>query len=236
MTGGTVAAVLPLFNEGAVIGELVRRMPPQVAQTFVIDDGSDDDGPAAAGGAGATVIRLGRRSGVGAAIRAGLLAAMAAGHGTVVVLAANGKDDPAEIPTLLAALAGGLDYVQGSRFLLGGSHRNLPLARLLMIRTYTLLFGALVGRQGTDVTNGFRAYRLALLADRRIDIQQPWLDHYELEYYIHYKALTLGYRTGEVGVSKTYPATRRPYSKIRPVLDWWSIIRPLVLLRLGLRR
>jgi hypothetical protein len=105
-----------------------------------------------------------------------------------------------------------------------------------MIKGYPLVFRILIRRAGTDVTNGFRAYRLALLDDPRIDITQAWLDHYELEYHIHYKALTLGHRTSEVAVSKSYPSVRGSYSKIRPFRDWWSIVRPIVLLRLGLRR
>lgn len=233
---GSVAAVLPLYDEGTVIADLVHRMPAEIAQTIVVDDGSTDDGPARAETAGATVIRLNGRHGVGAAIRAGITEARARGHWAVVIMAGNGKDDPAEAPLLIAALRAGSDYVQGSRFLIGGSHRNLPPARFFMIKGYTAVFRILIRRHGTDVTNGFRAYRLALLDDPRIDIGQDWLDHYELEYYIHYKALTLGYRTREVAVSKTYPAARRSYSKIRPFRDWWSIIRPVVLLRLGLRR
>ena len=235
-TDGTVAAVLPLYNEGSVIADLVRRMPPAIAETIVVDDGSTDDGPALAATAGATVVELGGRHGVGAAIRAGLATARARGHWGVVVMAGNGKDDPAEAPLLIARLRAGDDYVQGSRFLVGGSHRNLPRQRFLMIKAYTLIFRVLIRRPGTDVTNGFRAYRLALLDDARIDIEQHWLDRYELEYYIHYKAMTLGLRASEVPVSKTYPRVGRGYSKIRPFRDWWSIIRPVVLLRLGLRR
>jgi dolichol-phosphate mannosyltransferase len=87
----------------------------------------------------------------------------------------------------------------------------------------------------SDVTNGFRAYRLALLDDPRIRIDQPWLDRYELEYYLHWKAITLDYRVIEVGVSKTYPKDGRNYSKIRKVRDWWSIIRPTLLLWLHLK-
>ena len=181
------------------------------------------------------MIRLAGRRGAGAAIRAGLIAARTNGHWGVVVMAANGKDDPAEAVRLIQRLRAGDDYVQGSRFLRGGSHRNLPVARLLMIKGYTVLFRLLILRRGTDVTNGFRAYRLDLLNDDRIDLAQSWLDHYELEYYMHYKAMTLGYRTSEVAVSKTYPQKGQPYSKIRPFRDWWSIIRPIVLLRLGLR-
>ena len=62
---GTVAAVIPLYNEGLVIADLIRRMPAEVAQTFVVDDGSTDDGPALAAEAGATVLSLGGRRGVG---------------------------------------------------------------------------------------------------------------------------------------------------------------------------
>jgi dolichol-phosphate mannosyltransferase len=233
---GTVAAVLPLFNEGPIIADLVHRMPGEIAETIVVDDGSTDAGPELARAAGATVIRLGRRRGVGAAIRAGILAARTHDHWAVVVLAGNGKDDPAEVPLLVERLRAGDDYVQGSRFLAGGSYRNLPRGRFLMIKGYTRIFRVLIRKAGTDVTNGFRAYRLGLLDDPRIDIEQEWLDHYELEYYLHYKAMTRGYRTSEVPVSKTYPSAPQPYSKIRPFRDWWSIIRPVVLLRLGLRR
>jgi dolichol-phosphate mannosyltransferase len=232
---GTVAAILPLYNERHAIGGLVRRMPPEIAETIVVDDGSDDGGPELAREAGARVLPHGRRRGVGAAIRTGIERARAGGHWAVVVLAANGKDDPAEAPRLVAALRNGYDYVQGSRYLAdGGASVNLPRGRELMIRGYTLVFRLLTGFRLTDVTNGFRAYRLSLLDDPRIRIDQDWLDRYELEYYLHWKAITLGYRVVEVGVSKTYPKTGG-YSKIRRVRDWWSIVRPTVLLWLRLR-
>jgi len=229
-----VAAILPLYNEGSAAADLVRRMPAAVSATYVVDDGSTDDGPALAERAGGRVIRLGANRGIGAAIRTGLLAARDAGFDTVVVMAASGKDRPEEIPALLARMADH-DYVQGSRFLEGGSSVNLPLARGLLIRAFTIMFRILCGFPGTDVTNGFRAYRLSLLDDPRIRIEQTWLDRYELEYYIHWKAITLKYRVCEVPVSKTYPMRRRHYSKIRPVVDWWHIVRPALLLKLKLR-
>jgi dolichol-phosphate mannosyltransferase len=233
---GTVAMIFPLFNERHAIAGLVGRVPPAIAETIVVDDGSDDGGPELARAAGARVIAQGRRRGVGAAIRSGIEAARANGHGAVVVLAANGKDDPAEAPRLIDVLRDGYDYVQGSRFLPeGGASLHLPRGRGLMIRGYTFLFRLLSGFAGTDVTNGFRAYRLSLLDDPRIRIDQPWLDRYELEYYLHWKAITLGYRVIEVGVSKTYPKGGGNYSKIRRVWDWWSIVRPTLLLWLRMR-
>jgi dolichol-phosphate mannosyltransferase len=228
--------IFPLFNERHAIARLVSRVPPVIAETIVVDDGSDDGGPDLARAAGARVIAQDRRRGVGAAIRTGIEAARANGHGAVVILAANGKDDPAEAPRLIDKLNAGYDYVQGSRYLRdGGASVNLPLGRNLMIRGYTFLFRVLSGFAATDVTNGYRAYRLSLLDDPRIRINQSWLDRYELEYYLQWKAIALGYRVVEVGVSKTYPKGGGNYSKIRRVRDWWSIVKPTILLWLHVR-
>src|SRR2546421_1174246 len=138
--------IFPLFNERHAIAGLVERVPPVIAETIVVDDGSDDGGPELAREAGARVISPGGRRGVGAAIRTGLKAARANGHGAVVVLAANGKDDPAEAPRLIDKLRAGNDYVQGSRFLAGGgSSVHRPPGRGPMIRGYTILFRVLSG-------------------------------------------------------------------------------------------
>lgn len=232
---GRVGVVIPLFNERGAAAELARRMPSCVASTFVVDDGSTDGGDVMAERAGATVIRHGRNRGIGAAIRSGLAAAAKDGCDVVVVMAGNGKDRPEEIPLLLEKIDAGYDYVQGSRFARGGRSVNLPFFRGVLIRAFTVAFRLLTGFSGTDVTNGFRAYRLALLHDPRIRIEQEWLDRYELEYYLHWKFIVLGYRVCEVAVSKTYPARRRNYSKIRPFVDWWHMVRPLLLLALHLR-
>src|SRR5207237_10494347 len=105
--------IFPLFNERHAIAALVRRVPPIIAETIVVDDGSDDGGPDLAREAGARVISQDRRRGVGAAIRTGIEAARANGHGAVVLPAANGKDDPAEPPRVMAKPTGGYDFVQG---------------------------------------------------------------------------------------------------------------------------
>jgi glycosyltransferase involved in cell wall biosynthesis len=47
---GSVAAILPLFNERHAVADLVRRMPDGIDQTIVVDDGSDDGGPELASG------------------------------------------------------------------------------------------------------------------------------------------------------------------------------------------
>jgi dolichol-phosphate mannosyltransferase len=144
---------------------------------------------------------------------------------------------PEEIPRLLGPLERDeVDYVQGSRYLEGGQAPNLPLFRRIMIRLFTCVVNLATGSRGTDITCGFRAYGTGILDHPEIDIRQGWLRRYEMEYYLHYKVLKLGYRVKEVPVSMVYPADGKNYSKIKPFVGWWSMIRPWVFLLLRLKK
>ena len=180
-----------------------------------------------------------RNKGVGSAIKTAIHYASSHGYKVIAILAGNNKDDPSKLDRLISPIIKeGFDYVQGSRFLPGGSYDNLPIFRNIMIRLHAFLFFLITGFKGTDALNGFRAYRLDIFKDSRINIFQDWLDRYELETYIHYKVLKLGYKVKEVPVSKTYPENKMnvKYSHIRPIIDWWIILRPLVFLLPGLRK
>jgi dolichol-phosphate mannosyltransferase len=39
-----------------------------------------------------------------------------------------------------------------------------------------------------------------------------------------------------VPVTKVYPPRQQGYTKMRPGIDWWSIVRPVVYLGLGLKK
>jgi dolichol-phosphate mannosyltransferase len=186
---------------------------------------------------GLNVIVNARRMGVGFGIRQALRYCQDKGHKFVVLMAANGKDDPSEIPRFTKALAKGYDYVQGSRFMPAGRAERTPFLRAVFNRIWPFIWSLLVSKRVTEVTNGFRAYDMRLLLDKRIRLDQRWLDRYGLEYYLHFKVLSLGYRYCEVPVTKTYPWSHKGgYSKIRPFGDWKDILLPPILLRLGLRR
>jgi dolichol-phosphate mannosyltransferase len=184
------------------------------------------------------IIKNRHRTGVGSSIRQGLTYLAETDHEIVVVMAGNGKDDPAEIERLIGPVVRGeCDYVQGSRYQPGGSGSRMPFVRKVFNRLYPLIWTLLAQKKCTDVTNGYRCYRIDVPRDRRIDLDQHWLDGYSLEYYLHYKVLTLGYRLKEVPVSKNYAfGNKGGYSKIQPLKDWWPIISPLTLLFLGVRK
>ena len=98
------------------------------------------------------------------------------------------------------------------------------------------LFSLVAGQKITDSTNGFRAIRISCFDDERINLDQDWLDQYELEPYIFYKFIKLGYKVKEVPVTKIYPPKELGYTKMKPITGWWSILRPIVLLGLRLRK
>jgi len=170
-----VAIVVPAYNEVGKIGEVVRKVPRRYAAcVIVVDDASTDATAEEAHRAGAErVIRQPVNRGVGAAIRAGLLGAKQAGFEFAAVLSGDDQHEPDELPRVLAPLfEGSADLVQGSRWLPGGATPGIPAQRRWLTRLYPLLFRWASGYPCTDGTNGFRAFRLALLDDPRIRLEQ----------------------------------------------------------------
>lgn len=231
-------AIIVTFNEGENIKRVVEKIPEFFKKnTLIVDDGSTDNSLSYINNCGIKIISHAVNKGIGAAIKSGIRYAQDNHYNAVIILAGNGKDDPGDLPKFLTALNAEYDYIQGSRNLPGGSSLNLPLFRSVAIKIHALMFSILTQRKCSDTLNGFRAYRLSIFADPQINIWQNWLDRYEYEIYLHYKILKLGYRFIEVPVSKTYPANRRVgYTHIRPFIDWWSIMRPLILLILKIKK
>ena len=68
-----------------------------------------------------------------------------------------------------------------------------------------------------------------------INLNQKWLDGYSLEIYLLYKMIRLGYHHCEVPCTKMYPARKVGNTKMKPIVGWWDMLRPIFLLGLGLK-
>lgn len=227
------------YNEEKKIGEVIRRVPTDLVDGIVVvDDGSTDRSAEVAREAGAHVISLDSVRGVGYAIRVGFEYAKEHNYDVIVTIAGNNKDDPSEIPRLLDPICDDdCDFVMGSRFLEGGGYGgDMPVYRKLATRFHPWFVGLLCRKKITESTNGFRAMKVSILNDDRIDLYQDWLDHYELEVYLLMKILKLGYKTAEVPCTKIYPPRKIGQTKMRPFVDWWRMARPIFLIGLGIRR
>lgn len=238
MTQRRILTAVFSYNEGEKLKRLLAAFPEKREYDILfVDDGSCDGSYEFLLTTGHLLIRHDNNLGIGVGIREAIKFGRENNYDVIVIMAANGKMLPEEIDRLVKAiLSENYDYVQGSRYLFGGQAPNLPLFRKIMIRLFTALVNAATGFKGTDVTCGFRAYRLSLFDDARFRIDQAWLNKYEMEYYIHYHVLKGGYRIKEVPVSMVYPPEKKNYSKIKPLTGWWSMVRPWVYLVLKIRR
>ena len=233
-----VLAATFAYNEGEKIRRTLARHPAHRTYDLLVHDDGSTDGALDGLDPGILVLRHETNQGIGAAMKRVFEYSLAHGYDVLVIHAGNDKDDPLEIPSLVEPIrADAADFVQGSRYLGGGGFGNMPRYRVLGTRLiHPLIFSLAARKRVTESTNGFRAFRTTILRDPRIDWRQAWLDRYELEPYLLLKAIRLGYRHVEVAVTKIYPPHTLGYTKMRPGIDWWSIIRPVVYLGLGLKK
>ncbi len=206
----SIDVVIAAHNEAGSIADVlaaVHRALPD-APLLVVDDGSRDETAIRAAGAGARVLRIEVNGGKGAAMRRGIAETSA---DWLLFLDADGQDDPAEIPQLLAAMEDGVDLVNGSRFLGDLRPGSIHPANRVGNVTLTRLFGALFGQRITDSQAGFRLLRGDVA--RSMDLRGR---EYEFETEVLAKVLQGGGRVVEVPVTR-YPrrAGRTDFRRVR---------------------
>jgi glycosyltransferase involved in cell wall biosynthesis len=190
----SVSVIMPAYNEASNLAELVARTLDVISslgaesELIVVDDGSNDDTPTVMAGlrdlAGVHSLRLRRNSGKSAALSAGIRHA----HGDVIVLMdADGQDEPKEIPRLLDALAGGLDLVTGRRV-----QRNDGFVKRSTSKVYNAVTAMVTGVSGHDFNSGLKAMQRELATSLEL--------YGELHRYIPVLAEWSGFQVGEIDV------------------------------------
>jgi glycosyltransferase involved in cell wall biosynthesis len=162
---------------------------------LVVDDGSTDATAARAAAAGARVVSLGRNRGKGVALREGFAAAKGE---VVVMLDADGQDDPAEIPRLLDAMQPSVDMVVGSRFM--GTFHDGAITPINYVgnRFLTFALNVLFGVRMTDTLAGFKVVRTERLQKLHFHAER-----YDIEVELLIALLESGARVIEVPVSRS---------------------------------
>jgi dolichol-phosphate mannosyltransferase len=234
--------VVPAWNESGKIERVVQSIRAKNAvlgvelAPCVVDDCSTDDTAMRARTAGAVVISQRTNLGVGAAIRAGIDYALANGYEFAAVMSGDDQHNAGDLEGLLLPLVQGrADLVQGSRWVAGGNVVSAPLHRRLLTRLHPFLFLLATGTRLSDTTNGMRAFPPGLFRERGINLWQDWLDRYELEVYMLYQCARKKCRVVEAPVTIRYSPKRSESTKMKWG-DWWRMLRPILLLRLGIKR
>ncbi|MXR51721.1 glycosyltransferase [Halovenus sp. WSH3] len=174
-----VVAVIPAYNESDTIGEVIAETRDHVDRVVVVDDGSSDGTAAIAREHGATVVEHVFNTGVGGAVRTGYQYAIQHDYDFVLQIDGDGQHDPEYIPALLAE-AEDNDMVIASRYL-NESFQEYSLVRKLGITFFTKTVNVLGGVDITDVTSGFRVYRVSALEEILHRSDKHWAVEQTLE-------------------------------------------------------
>jgi glycosyltransferase involved in cell wall biosynthesis len=148
-----VSVVIPTFNEGDVIGDVVTALAGAGPwrEIIVVDDGSIDDTAARAAAAGATVLRHPYNKGNGASVKSGIR--KSSGE-FVMIIDGDGQHRPDDARRLVSRL-GEYDLVVGARSPETQANHGRRLGNSLL----NGLASYLTGRDIPDLTSGFRAAR-----------------------------------------------------------------------------
>jgi len=161
-----LSVVVPVYNEERSVellyDEIASALDPlgRDWEAVFVDDGSTDGSSAALTrlhdrALNIRVVRLRRNFGKAAALAAGFR--QATGE-LIATIDADGQDDPAEIPRLLAKLDEGFDLVSGWK-----TRRRDPWRRRALSRIFNVVTGWVSGVRLHDMNCGLKANRAAVV-------------------------------------------------------------------------
>jgi dolichol-phosphate mannosyltransferase len=200
-----LSVVMPAHNEAGSIAETLRQTSELLEaegidyEIIVVDDASED-------GTAAVVETITRDHphircvlsnnprGFGFAVRSGLDEFTG---DAVVVMMADGSDDPADLVRYYELLEQGYDCVFGSRFLPQSRVYGYPLFKRTINRLANWFIRLLFRHGYNDTTNAFKAYRREV-----IETSQPLMsNHFNLTVELPLKAFVRGHSFAVIPIS-----------------------------------
>ena len=160
-----LVVTIPALNEEKTIYSVVSGVPRNIrgiteVEVIVMNDGSTDNTEAEAKRAGAIVVNLPGKQGLGHVFRTGMERAMRRGADVIVNIDGDGQFNPGDIPKLIAPiLADKADFVTCTRFSDPALKPKMPLVKYWGNQTVTRMINWICGGTNfTDVSCGFRAF------------------------------------------------------------------------------
>jgi glycosyltransferase involved in cell wall biosynthesis len=172
---GRTWVVVPMYNEGSMIGQVIADLLPTFPYVVCVDDGSSDDSVAHARRAGATVVEHPVNLGQGASLQTGFDFALRDPETTeVVTFDADGQHLVSDALAMVNRLYDeDLDVVIGSRFL--DDRTILSPMKKIVLRMAAFYTRLTTGMELTDAHNGLRVIGRDLLAS--IHLKQNRMAH-----------------------------------------------------------
>ena len=209
------AVVIPTYNHGRQLRDVLAKTLRLSFPVFVVDDGSTDSTPQVlASFSQVTVLRHDQNLGKGASLLNGFSLALNVAD-YAVTLDADGQHDPDDIPSLVRAVP---DHeralVLGKRS--GMEHASVPWTSRWGRKFSNFWVWASCGKWVADSQSGFRVYplpeTLGLGARSR---------RFQFEVEILVRAIWSGIPVLEVPVQAIYGPAQERVSHFRPWMDFW---------------
>lgn len=220
-----LSIVMPVYNEGKVIGETISRVESAVKtphELLIVYD-MDEDSTVT------PVKKLQKKYknvklvknvyGRGAlnALKTGLKSAK---EEAVCTMMADLTDDPEPLNEMVSKFQEGYDVVAASRYMKGGHQIGGPIIKQLLSRVAGISLHYLTGIPTHDVSNSFRLYSKKFLDKQKIESDGG----FELSTELTVKAFVQGYKIAEVPTTWTFLAKESRFylSKWLPkYLKWY---------------
>ncbi len=216
----SVSVIIPTLNEARNLPLVLPFLPLDEIDEVILVDGHSVDGTAELARRLIPNIRVifEPQPGKGLALRRGY---EAASGDILIVLDADGSNDPREIPRFVRALMEGADFVKGSRFAPQGGTTDMPRIRMLGNSAFVKIVNLLWSTSFTDLCYGYHAFWKYCLDN--INIED--VDGFEIDTAIYLQAVRKHLRIVEVPSFEGY----RFYGqgKLQTIPDGWKVLRTI---------
>ena len=211
------AVIIPVYNHGRQVVEVIRKTCKLGLPIFVIDDGSTDSTATMINALqGITVLHHPVNCGKGAAILTGLIAAGEKKCDYAITLDGDGQHNPDNAENLLRAVdEGERCIVIGSRQGMRGG-KNVPWTSKFGRKFSNFWVWTAGGPKVQDSQSGFRLYPVPEVLQLGVKTRR-----YQFEVEVLVKARQQGIRIKEAPVQVVYQKKGVRVSHFRPWLDFW---------------
>lgn len=166
---GSVWVVVPCYNEGARLVDVLSSLVSYGHSVVVVDDGSATPVSDLRRFASVHLLRHCVNLGQGAALQTGIDYALAHGADYIVTFDGDGQHLPTDIDAMLAPLRDRRAQVTlGTRFASGGRAIGIPATRALVLKAAIAFTRRTTGLRITDTHNGLRTFTRDAAARLRI--------------------------------------------------------------------